>query len=460
MPSKRFALLLAYLGLLTLAMPGLAVEVEERISSVSIEVAVDTSRHDREKESDRMLVTLDSEWFLTTDSGISLVVGGRFKLDMQDNFGLNNQRFNDYYSSVSKPLELSEHASVELRNFYFEYEPDSCLMNSDSCAWRVGKQQIVWGQADGIKILDVVNPQSFESFILDDFNNSRTPLWTVNYEIGHGGNDFQFLWIMDPTSHFIAESERAYGVTSPQLVPDMDRYMAIHGGAEAVKVDYYDARQINLKNSELGFRFATFRKGWDISLNYLFKLSDLPTQTIRRRQIDGIDTLHVTFEDRRNHVLGGTLSNSFGNLTVRGEMAYISNRTWASDISPEAITHGDELAYVIGLDWYGFGDAMVSMQYNSSHQLNRDIASNRDRVDDIITLLYKQSFINDSLTAKVIFEHSVNIGDGLGRYSLAYGLSDETKIMAEFNQFYGSGEGIFGQYGHNDHFRLLFKYTF
>ena len=32
-----------------------------------------------------------------------------------------------------------------------------------------GKQQVVWGKADVLKVLDVVNPPSFRELILEDF---------------------------------------------------------------------------------------------------------------------------------------------------------------------------------------------------------------------------------------------------------------------------------------------------
>jgi len=50
-------------------------------------------------------------------------------------------------------------------------------------ALRLGKQQIVWGETDGLKLLDVMNPQNFREFILDEFEDSRLPLWSVKYTV-------------------------------------------------------------------------------------------------------------------------------------------------------------------------------------------------------------------------------------------------------------------------------------
>jgi len=51
---------------------------------------------------------------------------------------------------------------AELREFYLETDWGKSYFT-------FGKQQVVWGKADGLKVLDVVNPQSFREFILEDF---------------------------------------------------------------------------------------------------------------------------------------------------------------------------------------------------------------------------------------------------------------------------------------------------
>lgn len=47
---------------------------------------------------------------------------------------------------------------------------------------RLGKQQIVWGTADGIKLLDIVNPTDFREVVQNQFEDSRIPIWMVKAE--------------------------------------------------------------------------------------------------------------------------------------------------------------------------------------------------------------------------------------------------------------------------------------
>ena len=73
----------------------------------------------------------------------------------------------------SRRLQLGDRTDMELREFYLRTRLWGMHLT-------LGKQQVVWGKADGLKLLDVVNPQNFREFILDNFDDSRIPLWTVN----------------------------------------------------------------------------------------------------------------------------------------------------------------------------------------------------------------------------------------------------------------------------------------
>lgn len=55
---------------------------------------------------------------------------------------------------------------------------------------RIGKQQVVWGTADGIKLLDIINPTDWSEFNQNAPADARIPVWMVNAEkyLDNGGN--------------------------------------------------------------------------------------------------------------------------------------------------------------------------------------------------------------------------------------------------------------------------------
>ncbi len=55
---------------------------------------------------------------------------------------------------------------------------------------RLGKQQVVWGTADGIKLLDFINPTDFRELNQNASEDSRIPVWMINAEtdLSNGAN--------------------------------------------------------------------------------------------------------------------------------------------------------------------------------------------------------------------------------------------------------------------------------
>lgn len=79
------------------------------------------------------------------------------------------------------------HDDYTQNDFLRELYVDTSLMDWDL---RVGKQQVVWGTADGIKLLDIINPTDFRELNQNAFEDSRIPVWMINAEryFDNGGN--------------------------------------------------------------------------------------------------------------------------------------------------------------------------------------------------------------------------------------------------------------------------------
>jgi len=73
----------------------------------------------------------------------------------------------------------------------------------DSWALRAGKQQTVWGTADGMKLLDIINPTDFSELAQNQMQDSRIPVWMINAEKqNEDGSNFQFI-VSEPKSNYI-----------------------------------------------------------------------------------------------------------------------------------------------------------------------------------------------------------------------------------------------------------------
>ena len=59
---------------------------------------------------------------------------------------------------------------------------------------RAGKQQVVWGTIDGMKLLDLVNPTDYTEMAQNQMEDSRIPVWMLNAEkIQEDGSSIQII---------------------------------------------------------------------------------------------------------------------------------------------------------------------------------------------------------------------------------------------------------------------------
>ncbi|MBH0178537.1 MAG: hypothetical protein HP491_11895 [Nitrospira sp.] len=338
----------------------------------------------------------------------------------------------------SRRLLLGDRSDIELREFYLK----TLLWGTHLT---LGKQQVVWGKADGLKLLDVVNPQNFREFILDNFDDSRIPLWTLNAELSIGGGNLQFLWIPDRSNHQLPKTDATFAFTSPLIVPQAPP------GA-AVNLRSIERPNNVVTDSDIGMRFSRFWHGWDLTVNYLYHYADFPVffQSVLLAPDGATVTVNPRYE--RNHLIGGSFSNAFGNLTVRGEATYNTDRfvLTTNRNGGDGVIKTGEIAYVIGLDWFGIQDSLVSVQLFQSWLLNPAQGIVREALDTTTTLLLRRHFLNETLEAEMLWLHNVNFGDGLIRPKVSYELRDNMKIWTGFDLLYGDHNGLFGQFDRND----------
>lgn len=416
------------------------------ISTVSVAVDFDSrtladltfaaNTHDVTAQSMQLMVKPELSVYF--DNGVKLTAIGRLLVESIDGMQPGDMDRSGF-SEASKPYLLGETAELELREFYLEQSFGSDYLT-------LGKQQIVWGKADGLKVLDVVNPQSFRSFILDDFDDSRIPLWTVNYE-WQASNDstVQFLWIPDQTVHVLPERDARYAFTSPRFVPQAPPSVQVqlNGVEKPSKI---------IADSDFGLRWTAFLNGWDLTLNYLYHYDDLPVfyQHLSITPSGPVVTVDQKYE--RSHLLGGTFSNAFGNLTIRGELGYSTDKYFITTDSADTdgVARFEELSYVLGFDWFGFDESLISLQLFQSVVIDPDKKLTRPEVDTTLTFLAQKEFLNDTLKAEVLFIQNITDGDGLIRPKITYEWQDDLKTWFGLDIFHGDPQGLFGEFSAND----------
>ncbi len=121
--------------------------------------------------------------------------------------------------------DYDENEQYTQRDFLREAYIDSDVGN-----WsiRTGKQQVVWGTADGIKLLDLINPTDYSEVNQNSPEDARISTWMINAEtdLENGGN-FQAI-VSQPRENIFAglnrdidTSVRANGQANFRGIPDV-----------------------------------------------------------------------------------------------------------------------------------------------------------------------------------------------------------------------------------------------
>lgn len=365
------------------------------------------------------------EWVMRFVSGARLTLIGEGRFDARDKLdpGRPDQPFRTRNTRKGFP---NDHIDLELREFFWDHYAGDIFA-------RLGKQQIVWGQADGLRVLDVINPLSYREFILPDIEHRRIPLWSALVEFPLDTTwTAQLVWVPDAT---VTESTLPGATYS--LIPDL----------------YGDGRlQVNrpesLEDSDFGAKLSSFQNGWDLSLNYLYHTIDDPL--IR------IDTSEqrVMADYNRSHLIGGTASKPFGDVTFRSEVGVESKKRFRDSMTGQT-TDTEIGSYVIGLDYSGLTDWFISSQF---FQTYRFASTGEDsRSNEQVTLLIRHEAMNNALRLEALNIYDLDKEDSLVQLEAEYTASSNVVLRVGADLFFGDRFGTFGQF--REESRLVTEFT-
>jgi hypothetical protein len=376
------------------------------------------------------------EWILkpelkyTLSKKVQFYIKGRFYADLTDNLEANKPQM-DEVSKASKRYLIGNKSEWEFREVYLDFDLN------DLGYVRIGKQQIVWGETDGLKLLDVMNPQNFREFILANFEESRIPLWSVKHDFSINELNVQLVWIADNSYHDLPELSDPFFPKS-NLPPI---------GDNKVLFNETEKPRAFFKNSEYGVKLNQFINGWDLNLNYLYTFDDFAIFDIMPLTANPTFDISVTPYYSRYHLVGGSFNKAINSISLRGELAVNINKEFGTinifDV-PTNVTKNQTSA-AIGVDWLP-GENMFSTQVFVDKVFDVESLYGRKSFDSFITFLYRRDLFNDSMTLEFQEIHNMSRGDGLVRLSANYFLLSNLEILGGADIFYGESGELFGQF--------------
>jgi hypothetical protein len=323
-------------------------------------------------------------------------------------------------------------------------------MYFDKFDLRVGKQQIIYGKAEGVFITDVVSPKDLSEFLLPDFDEIRMGVTAAKLSYYMDNNTFEAIWIPVFTPTRMPGAGSIWQPVMPFPVqPEFD----------------YSTAQItpSIENSELFLRFSSLGSKIDFELVAGTFYNDDPVYHLTRHvnpstgQLAGITARP---EYHRLSMAGGSFSLPLGPLVIRSEGGYYSGKYLQTELptAVDATIKKDYLHYMTGLD-FTLAGVRLSTQFIQEFIPDYDEGIRNDQFESTMTFLAKKDFLREKLWVELFAYAGLNARDALIRPKVSYSFADGFDIQAGANIFTGN-EGRFGQYNANDMLYAKLKFSF
>lgn len=359
---------------------------------------------------------------------------------------------NQDYSIIQNALNLNIETSgskyaIKVNPYSYSYDDKSLDIGVreayvdlffNSIDLRIGKQQIIWGKADGVFITDVISPKNLSEFLLPDFEEIRTGITAIKFDYYLENNTIEIVGVpyFTPTEMPDPSSPWFLAPSFP-VTPNYD----------------YSQKTVpaQLANGEIFAKYSGLGSFMDYEIMFGSMWDDDPTmhvsKTISAGQVVAVD---VTPKHHRLNLIGGSVSTELNGIVVRGETAYYMGKYFSSNDPSlsEGVIQKNYIHSLIGFDGTLWGLTM-SAQLISKIILDYDSQIVSDEVDNTITLLVRKDLWRETLHLELFSYVGLNNSDALIRPKITYDLDDGVKIIAGANWFIGSA-GTFGNYDAND----------
>ena len=349
---------------------------------------------------------------------------------------LNNKSY--FFASINAVHNnvIPELSKIQFREAYIEY-------TDDKWGFKAGRQIILWGKADGLKITDVISPMDLTEFLAQDYDDIRMP---VN---GIVISKFNNNWVLDLVCIPVFEG---------YILPGTDNPWSMNDAETGIVTDEAQLPEFKLSNTEYGGKLSFYLSGIDIDLSALYTWNKAPVYSY---YIDSTSVFHVKPEFHRIGFLGFGFSKSVNAFIIRGESAIYFNKKFTpkAEYYEAGLPEKNSIGYLIGIDWYPGNEISVTCQFSDEYILDYDHEISYAEHTYISTLGISKKLLRSTLSLSTFGYFGLKEGDFFNRTSVDYALSDNIHVISGIDWFSGES-GLFGQYRDNSQVWIKAKYSF
>ncbi len=372
--------------------------------------------------------------FLLSETGklsdnASFKVSGRFYYDA----------VYDITDNLPESVESDQEKEVELRDTYIDY-------SNGPFDLRMGKQQIVWGEAVGLFFADAVNAKDLREFVLPDFNMIRIPQWGADFEYAKEDFHAEFVWL--PVLEFNKLGETGSEFAFPYPVPENTSF----------STQDPNRPKNTFKNSATGTRLSYLFNGWDLSAFYLYTWDQFP---VMYRAIEA-GAYRFYPQRKRQNITGVTFSKEISGIVYKGEFVFNPKGYFSifDNSDSDGITRKDYIDYLLGIDKTIRG-IDINFQFMQRVIFNYDsLLVNEKETRNSVSFRANKGFLDNNLDVEFLIISSLMEKDLLYRPKLTYNFKNNWKFRFGLDIFQGHSSGIFGKFHEKNRVYSEISYTF
>ena len=354
--------------------------------------------------------------------GVRWRLGGRIDYDAV--YGLN-----DFYQPSAR-----DRADFQLRETYLDW-------SAGGLDWRLGRQQIVWGEMVGMFIADVVSAKDLREFILPDFETLRIPQWAARGEYFDADFHAEMIWIPLPGYDRVGKPTDFTSTGS-----GTDFYPYPPAPTPRILDEVKPGNRPDHGN--FGVRLNRLTRGWDLS--GFFYTSMNPAATLYR----SVPLAPYTYTPHHDRIwqTGGTLGKDFGDAVLKAEAVYTRGRRFSLIADPadaDGVVEQDTLDWAVGLDYSLGGDTGLNAQFFQRYFYDHNPGIVPQQTENGVSLRLSHTFPGN-WKAETLLVRSLNRRDWMLRPKASWEFRTNWKWSLGLDAFSGPATGLFGQYDAQD----------
>ena len=315
----------------------------------------------------------------------------------------------------------------------------------------VGRQVIVWGQADGFKLTDVLSARDSSEFIAFSGDDARLPSDSIRLRFFHDLFTFEAVAVPFFTPNKMPRFGFENGAKNDLYYIDTPDFYDTKTSLGSIPIQYTKTASAKPKmftDTEAAARFSFFLPGIDFSVSGFYGWDKNPrfvkSGYAKLNAMNLPEQFFITLNQEyyRIKMIGIDAAIPAGEITIRLETAWVGDRYFepknqnpiqgvpgsgAIPLTFNPALQKHQLLMLAGIDWIK-SSWTLSAQYFEDLILNHKNDIERPMHKGFVSLSVSKTFLRDTLKLSASGVIDINYGSTSSTYSVSYAITDNINV--------------------------------